>query len=186
MTRRNHAPVFNLSPVEQVVTPDQILRALKRHPFTGELPERFLSMLSALARQVVFQQDEVILRAGYRSPYLYLLVSGGVCVEIRTPFFAVCVEGVGPGEAFGWSSLLDGHDTVFQVRARETSTALRLDAEPLASVCRENPELGFEIFRRLVGLVAERVKATEARLAEFCGVSCGVRPRQAENCSPRP
>src|ERR1017187_524259 len=31
------------------------------------------------------------------------------------------------GNAFGWSALLDHHDTLFQVRARESSTALRLD-----------------------------------------------------------
>ena len=164
------------------MAPQQVLEALKTHPFTVGLPESILSKLPGLTRKVAFQQDEVIFRAGERSSYLYLVLSGYVCVEIRTRFYSVCVEAVGPGAAFGWSSLLDHHDTVFQVRAREPSIALCLDAEQLLAACQDNPVLGFELFRRLFGVVAERVKATEARLAEFCGYTSPAKLKRVTTC----
>ena len=36
---------------------------------------------------------------------------------------------------------------------------------------RTDPELGAEILLRILGVVARRVKATEERFAEMCGVS---------------
>lgn len=185
MMRQKRFPVSNLTQVEGDLAPERLLETLKSHRFTEGLPDPILSKLPALARPVAFQQDEVIFRAGERSPYLYLVLSGSVCVEIRTPFYSVCVEAVGPGEAFGWSSLLDHHDTVFQVRARESSVALCLDAEQLLATCHENPRFGFELFRRLFGVVADRVRATEARLAEFCGYASPVKLKRVTACDPR-
>jgi CRP-like cAMP-binding protein len=72
---------------------------------------------------------------------------------------------------FGWSALLDHQDTLFQVRAREPMTTLCLQGPDLAQLCRTDPELGTEILTRTLRLVAGRVKATEERFAEMCGVS---------------
>jgi CRP/FNR family cyclic AMP-dependent transcriptional regulator len=83
--------------------------------------------------------------------------------------YAICVQTLVPGDSFGWSSLLDEHHTVFQVRAREPSSALFLDGQKLLEACRKDPKLGSEVFQRLARVVAKRVEATELRLAEFCG-----------------
>jgi CRP-like cAMP-binding protein len=71
---------------------------------------------------------------------------------------------------FGWSALLDDHDTLFQVRARERTTALRLDGAALMKACREDTLLGTEVLQRALEVVAGRVRATEVRFAEMCGV----------------
>ncbi len=49
-------------------------------------------------------------------------------VQLRTPAYVVAVQALGPGDVFGWSALLEEHDTLFEVRAREATTALRLGA----------------------------------------------------------
>jgi CRP/FNR family cyclic AMP-dependent transcriptional regulator len=162
---------------------DEICRSLKDQRFTRGLPAEHVSLLAALARPVKFRQDEVIFRVGERSEHLYLLLSGSVCVEARSPFYAICVAALGPGDAFGWSSLAGRHDTVFQVRAREDSTALCLDSRKLLALCEQDPSLGLEIFRRLSEMVAGRVRALEARLAEFCGVPRGERLPVVADCS---
>ncbi len=144
---------------------------LRQHPFTRDLLEPHLSMLPDLSEGVQFGQDEIIFDAGERSSHFYLITSGCVCVEIKSPVYAVCIAALGPGEAFGWSSLLDHHNTVFQVRAWEVTTALRLDGERLLAACAEDPVLGREVFRGLLQIVAGRIGAMEARLGEFCGVS---------------
>ncbi|MCL5745256.1 MAG: cyclic nucleotide-binding domain-containing protein [Acidobacteria bacterium] len=146
------------------------LQILKGHAFLTGMTDAHLGKLASLAQQVSFEESELILRAGERSRYFYLLVSGSVCVEISSRSFTVCVQALNPGEAFGWSSLLDHHDTLFQVRARERSIAFCLDGPSLAITCREDPEFGQELLRRTLRLVAGRVQATEARLGELCGL----------------
>ena len=155
------------------MTQDQVYEALQDHPFTRRLTESSLAKLAALTQKVGFHEDQIIFHAGERSPHFYLVVSGSVCVEISTPVYAVCVQSLGPEDAFGWSSLLDRHYTAFQVRAREKTTALRLDSQRLLAACEGDLGLGLEIFRRLSELIARRVMATESRLADFCG---GVNP----------
>ena len=142
---------------------------LKEHRFTANLAEHHLASLAAGARQASFASDQRILLAGQRSAHFYLLLSGSVCVEICNPVYTVCVQVLGPGEAFGWSSLLNYHDTLFQVRAREACTAICWDGLELSAACRDNPEFGLEVYSRLLELVAGRVKATEAAFAEFLG-----------------
>ena len=162
---------------------ERLFEALKTHTFNIGLAESHLERLFPLAEEIRFKEDQTIFRAGERSPYLYLLLSGTVCLEIRTPVYSVCVQALGPGEAFGWSSLLGQHYTAFQVRARESSVALRLDAEQLAAACREDPAFGFEMFRRVAELLARRLRATESRLGEFCGVTGSARAGRPADCS---
>ena len=146
-------------------------QALREHRFTSGLPDSGLAKLAAFAREEAFEQDQVILVAGMQSKDFYLLLSGSVSVEVCAPHYTVRIQALGAGEAFGWSSLLQHHDTLFQIRARERSTAIRLDGSLLYAACTEDAEFGLGLFRRLLELVAGRVKATEARLAEFCGTA---------------
>jgi CRP-like cAMP-binding protein len=162
------------------VAHEQLVETLKSQPFVRDLPDSFLTKLPSLTDVVQFCEDEVLLRAGERSSHIYLLVSGSVCVELRTPVYAVCIQALVPGDLFGWSALVNGEQALFQVRAREPVTVLRLDATRLAAVCREAPEFGLELYQRLSEVVAERLAATESRLADFCGVAQSPRPRA--NC----
>ncbi len=148
----------------------ELTHALRNHSFVKGLSEAQLSSLSELAGEVTFEENDVILVDGQRSTSFYLLISGSVAVELRSPRYVVCVEALGPGQVFGWSSLLDHQDTLFQVRARERTTALKIDGSALKSKCHADPELGAEILQRTLQVVAGRVKATEIRFAEMCGV----------------
>jgi CRP/FNR family transcriptional regulator, cyclic AMP receptor protein len=153
---------------------------LKEHAFTAGLTDAQVARLVLLAQEVDFAENQQILLAQQQSKHFYLLLSGSVCVEVGTQFYKVCIQALGPGEAFGWSSLLDHHDTLFHVRARERTKALCLDGESFAAVLREDPEFAAEILRRTLKLVAGRVQATEARLGELCGV------RMPQNTRPLP
>ena len=143
---------------------------LRQHKFTHGLSDEQVASLAALATEVAFDENEVILLDGQRSNAFYLVTQGSVSVELRTPRYVVCVEAVTAESAFGWSALLDQQDTAFQVRAREHTIALRLDGPRLRALCRKEPALGVELLHRTLYLVAGRVRATEIRFAEMCGV----------------
>lgn len=143
---------------------------LRNHAFMRGLADRHIAKLAALATEVTFAEDEVILMDRRQSQYFYLVTSGSVNIELHSPIFTVSVLAVGPGKTFGWSALLDHQDTVFQVRAREQATALRIAGPDLTQACRDDGELGVEILLRTLQVAAGRIQATEAKFAEMCGV----------------
>ena len=151
-------------------------RALHDHPFTRGLSPDHLARLSDCGRIVSLAEDEVVFRAHEPSSHFYLLLTGAVCVEVRTVVHAICLQSVRPGEAFGWSSLLPRHQTMFQVRAQEPSTAISFNGEQLSRACEQDLTLGYEVLRRLLEVVFRRLEATEQRLAEVWGMS-GRGPR---------
>jgi CRP-like cAMP-binding protein len=145
-------------------------QVLRDHAFTQGLSETQIDRLSKIATQVAFQENDVILLDGARSKSFFLLVTGSVVVELRAPQYVMAVQALGPGDVFGWSALLDDQDTLFQVRAREDTTALQIDGATLKAHCLSEPTLGAEFFHRILRVVAGRVRATELRFAEMCGI----------------
>lgn len=145
-------------------------QTLQGHTFLAGLGEAQLARLAEIAQPVQFREQELILGANQRSLDFYLLLSGSVSIELNNRQYAVRIQSLGPGDAFGWSALLNHHDTLFDVRTRERCTALRLGGAHLSAILREDPVFGAEFLRRTLLLVAGRVHATEMRLGEFCGI----------------
>lgn len=143
---------------------------LRNHAFTQGLADEYVAKLASLATEITFHEDEVILEDRQTSQYFYLVTSGSVAIELHAPSFSVSVLPVGAGQAFGWTALLDHQNAVFQVRARERTIALRIAGPDLTALCRSDPELGVEILLRALQVVAGRIRATEAKFAEMCGV----------------
>jgi len=143
---------------------------LAKHAFTAGLSESQIAKLASLAQSVTFKADQPVLRAGERSDYFFLLVSGRVCVEVVARAYSVRIQSLGPGDAFGWSALLERHDTLFQVRAQTASTALCLNGAGLSAAFQEDPLLAAELLRRVLKVAADRVQATESALGELCGI----------------
>lgn len=143
---------------------------LRHHMFVQGLTEEQIAALTRIASAASFEESQIILGSGEHSSAFYFLMSGSVAIELRGSRYVVCVQSLGPGQVFGWSALLDRQDTLFQVRARERTTALRIPGELLKTLCRENPELGTALLQRTLQVVACRVRATEERFAEMCGI----------------
>ena len=145
-------------------------QVLRNHAFTQGLSDAQIDTLAEMACQVAFEDNEVVLVDGARSTSFFLLLTGSVVVELGTPQYVMQVQVLGPGNVFGWSALLDDQDTLFRVRARECTTALQIDGATLKAHCKADPAMGAEFLHRILHVVAGRVKATEVRFAEMCGV----------------
>jgi CRP-like cAMP-binding protein len=143
---------------------------LREHIFLQGLSTEQIASLAAVSTRVSFHENQIILADREQSSAFYFLISGSVAVELRAARFALCVQALGPGQVFGWSALLDHQDTLFQVRAREDTEALRVSGEDLKALCRRDAALGSEILQRTLQVVASRVRATEERFAEMCGI----------------
>lgn len=142
---------------------------LANHPLTRGLTASQISHLATLTSKVAFPQDEVILMDGRPSHSIYIIATGSVAVEFRAARYAVCVQALEAGQVFGWSALLGSPDTMFQVRAREATTALQMNGAALEDAFRADPALCAAILWGLLRVMAERVRAGERKVAELCG-----------------
>src|SRR5947209_4357765 len=140
------------------------------NPISGMTQSQLLA-LESLGKKTSFEENELIVVAGERSTMFYLVLTGSASVEVASDFCTIAIQALSAGDIFGWSSLLDHHDTLFQVRAREQCSALCLDGAAVAELCRSDPTLGVKLLQRVLDTVAGRVGGLEARLAEFCGFS---------------
>ena len=145
-------------------------QVLRKHTFTSGLSDAQIATLASIASEVTFAENDLVLADREQSRSFFLVLKGSVSVELCAKNFVVSVQALGPGEVFGWSALLDHHETLFQVRAREHTTALRLDGDDLRAICHTDPLLGKEVMQRALAVVAGRVRATEVRFAEMCGI----------------
>lgn len=97
---------------------------LRTHDFTKGLAQSQIATLAALATEVHFDEGQLLLFGGGLSEYLYLLISGSVEVELTAPQLTLTVQVLGPGQAFGWSGVLECQHSFFQDRFELTTWAL--------------------------------------------------------------
>jgi CRP-like cAMP-binding protein len=131
----------------------------RRQPFIKGLKEHEVERLVELAKEVHFERDRILFGEGEEGTDFFLIVDGAVSLEIAPPGGIFRVDTLGPGDEMGWSSVV-GSDTVFQGRVLQDLHALAFDAAALRTLCEEDKEFGYELMRRILGVVADRLQAT--------------------------
>jgi CRP/FNR family cyclic AMP-dependent transcriptional regulator len=141
------------------------LDLLRRQPFVQGLKEHEVGQLGALAREVTFERDRILFGEGEECSEFYLIVSGMVSLEIAPPSGVFRVDTLEAGDEFGWSSVM-GHGTVFQARALEDTRAIAFNAAELRALCERDTAFGYELMRRLLGVVADRLQVTRLHVMD--------------------
>ena len=145
---------------------------LRSHPFVGDLPPAYLTLLASLARNVEFAAGAFLFREGARADRCYLLRAGRVALEIATMARGhIIVQTLGAGEVAGFSWLLEPHEWQFDGRAIEPVRAVALDGNALRAKCEDDPRLGFELMRRFAHLATGRLQSTRLRLLDVYGTA---------------
>jgi CRP-like cAMP-binding protein len=139
---------------------------LSKYPFTEELRPDDIQKLCSMGSEVSFRKNEIIFREGDECGVFYLLMSGSVILEMPVSNCVLGIETLGPGDEFGWSTMLMRDRRHFQARAREPVCALAFDGAELIRACKEDPAFGFAFLYRLLGVVSRRMQATRMRLVD--------------------
>jgi CRP/FNR family cyclic AMP-dependent transcriptional regulator len=143
-----------------------IRELIENHPFLKGLEPKYYDKLAALASKVRFHPDQLIFREGDESSFFYLILSGKVALEVPAPGKTFRIQTIGEGEELGWSSLLSPVKKQFQARCIAAADALAFDGARLLRECEADPKFGYELMRRVVGIVAERLQATRLQLLD--------------------
>jgi CRP-like cAMP-binding protein len=150
----------------QMMTQD-LFQALQKHPFVAEFVPEHTASLAALAKPVQFSAGQVIFREGDAFSVFYLLGEGMVALELEVPGHVLRVQTLYAGDELDWSALLPQAGKHFQARALTPVTALAFEGAQLLSNFKSDPEFGLAFMLRLMGVVSERLRATELQLVDM-------------------
>jgi CRP-like cAMP-binding protein len=153
-----------------MATAEGLKTIIREHPFFQELPGPFCELLSDCARNAVFQPGKRIFREGGEADYFYLVREGHVALELASgQGRVVTFQTIGAGNVLGASWLVPPFRWMFDARAVERTRTIALDAVCLRTKCEENPDLGWELMKRFVPVLIERMQAARLQMLDVYG-----------------
>lgn len=147
-----------------------INQIISEHSFFKGLAKPYLDLLSGCAYNAKYDEGEMIFREGEVSNHFYLIKQGRVALQINTPTRgAIVIQTINVGDILSWSWLIPPYYSYFDARALETTAVLALNVECLREKCKIDPMLDYEILKRFVPIIANRLRATRMQLMDVYG-----------------
>jgi CRP/FNR family cyclic AMP-dependent transcriptional regulator len=139
-------------------------------PFLQGLSLKHLQTLADNAMQSQFKAGELIFREGDPANRFYLIQSGQMvlesCLKDRP---AVRIQTIGAGDVLGWSWLFPPYYWHFDARALEPTSAIFFYGTRLREECEKDHDLGYELMKRVAGVMLQRLQATRRQLLQSHG-----------------
>jgi CRP-like cAMP-binding protein len=143
---------------------------LAEHPFFKGMPPELLKLLVGCASNVKFDVGDFISREGQEASEFFIIRQGKVALELFSPTHgAITVETLEDGDVMGWSWLLPPYRSHFDARAMELTRAIRIDGKCMRGKLEEDHHLGYDMLKRFVKIIAERLSATRLQLLDIYG-----------------
>lgn len=140
---------------------------LAAHPFLAGMRPEQVAQLAPWARRRLFHAGARVFSEGGRAERCWLIREGRVTLDAQVPGRgAVVVDTLGPGSVLGWSWLSPPYRWHLGAVAVEQTLAVELDAAGLRRLCEEDPRMGYELYRRFLDVVVDRLQATRRRMLE--------------------
>lgn len=150
---------------------ENLERIIAECPFFAGLDHAYLDLIVGCASNVRFEKGAYIFREGTPADTFYLIREGTVTVEIFAPQHRpIVVATIGEGEIVGWSWLLPPYAWRFHGHAVNNVRAIALDGKCLRAKCEENHDLGYEILKRLVQIIENRLDEARFQLVDVYAV----------------
>jgi CRP-like cAMP-binding protein len=156
-----------------------VTQVLHEHAIFHGLDAEKEHLIADCASLAVFQAGEYIYRELETADRFYILRHGKVALEVHSPGREdIIVDMLKPGDVLGWSWLIPPYRSNFDARAIELTRAIGFDAACLRGKMESDPALGYEIYKRMMPLVAMRLAAARRQMLDLYGKP-QVRPEPA-------
>lgn len=141
---------------------------LAESEFFKGLDPRFLRMITGCASQAQFAAGELIFREGDESSRFYVLRTGKVALVINVPGRGpVIIQTLQGGDLLSWSWIVAPYKKYFDARAVELTRAIAFDGDCVRRRCDDDPQLGYELFKRVAAVTGQRLHATRLQLLDL-------------------
>jgi CRP/FNR family transcriptional regulator, cyclic AMP receptor protein len=146
-------------------------RIVKEHPFFGGMQEPFCKLVCGCAKNVRFEAGQYLFREGDPADEFYLLRHGRVALQVTAPGRgAVTFQTVGEGEIVGVSWLVPPYRWTNDAKAIELTRAIAMDATCLRQKCESDHDLGYEMMKRFMPILIQRLQATRLQILDVYGI----------------
>jgi CRP/FNR family cyclic AMP-dependent transcriptional regulator len=145
-------------------------RIVLAHPFFASLDPKLAAIITGCARNHRFDPGEYLFHEGDPANEFFLIRHGSVSLEIQPPGQPTVVVATEPaGSIVGTSWLAAPYRWRFDARARELTRAVGIDAACLRGKCDADHDLGYEMMKRFLPLVVNRLEDTRLQLLDVYG-----------------
>ena len=142
--------------------PADIRRAtaiLRKCELFKDLGKHHLREIAEIAENWSIPADCLLLRAGDPSRHLFVVEDGRGVAQLDLDSGRLSLGLVGPGDAVGWTALIDGQTYPGSVRALTPMAAIRLATRDLSLLMGLNCAIGYPVHRRLSALFCRQYRA---------------------------
>jgi CRP-like cAMP-binding protein len=140
---------------------------LAEQPFLDGLAPSSLDRLSAWAHPVYRNAGHRLFAAGRPADRFWLIRGGHVALDLHTPGRGdVVIETLEPDAVLGWSWLFPPRRWQFGAVAVEPMRAIEFNAAGIRHLMADDPVLGYELTRRFMAVMLDRLQATRTRLLD--------------------
>jgi CRP/FNR family transcriptional regulator, cyclic AMP receptor protein len=145
-------------------------RIIGEHRFFAGLNEGFRQLVCGCAKNVRFESGQYLFHEGEAADWFYLIRHGRVSLATTMPGRGpISFQTIGEGEVVGVSWLVPPYRWTYDAKALELTRAIALDAACLRRKCEEDHNLGYEMMKRFVPVLAERLQATRLQILDVYG-----------------
>ena len=147
-----------------------IEQLLAEAPVFDRMAHDQLAVIAGCAQNRPFKEGEYLMREGDPAGTFFLIRHGAVAMEIFVPQRgAVRIETIGDGDLLGWSWLVPPYRSHLDARAVGSVHTVAFDAICLRGKAEQDPVLGYELMKRFVPVIVERLQATRVRMLDVYG-----------------
>jgi CRP-like cAMP-binding protein len=147
-------------------------RIIREHRFFADIEPAFSTLVTGCARNVVFKAGEYLFHEGEAADQFYLIREGRIALEIASPGQgAITFQTLREGEIVGVSWLIPPYRWVFSAKALDRVRAIAMDANCLRGKCEDDHDLGYEMMKRFMPILLERLHATRIQILDVYGAA---------------
>ncbi|SKA34939.1 Cyclic nucleotide-binding domain-containing protein [Enhydrobacter aerosaccus] len=145
-------------------------RIISEHRFFAGLDDGYCRLVCGCAKNVRFEAGQYLFHEGQPASQFYLLRHGRVALEISAPGRGTMqFQTLREGEIVGVSWLIPPYRWTYDAKALEPVRAIAMDATCLQQKCEADHRFGYEMMRRFVPVLVERLHATQLQILDVYG-----------------
>jgi CRP-like cAMP-binding protein len=145
-------------------------RIVKEHPFFAGMQNAFCELVCGCAKNVRFEAGQYLFHEGEPADWFYLLRHGRVALQVTAPGRgAVTFQTIAEGEIVGLSWLIPPYRWTYDAKAIEPIRAIALNASCLRQKCEADHDLGYEMMKRFMPVLIQRLQATRLQILDVYG-----------------
>ena len=149
---------------------EELDRLLREHPFFQSMSLELQREIADCAKSERYNAGEYIHREGEPADKFYLIRHGSVAQELRIPEQEpIIIQTLHEGDILGWSWLVPPYRWTADVRVIQLTRVIALDARCLRGKYADDPQLAYELLKRFIPIIANRLEASRLQLVDIYG-----------------